>query len=89
MLTPNLLHAAVHRIQHETSHIESIPHALDLLKVNHLYRPLNNFRFQATPDFISPYGIFSVPSSVTSGISPNVYKSFPKIKDFDTLTKIT
>ena len=33
MLTPNLLHAAVHRIQQEGAHIESIPHAIDLLKV--------------------------------------------------------
>jgi len=33
MLTPNLIHAAVHRIQQEGVHIESIPHAIDLLKV--------------------------------------------------------
>jgi hypothetical protein len=36
MLTPVLLHASVHRIQLEAVHIESIPHAVDLLKVSEL-----------------------------------------------------
>ena len=30
---PNLLHAAIHRIQQEVIHIESIPNAVVLLKV--------------------------------------------------------